>query len=291
MMRLAERRNGDFSYPAKKNYTKQKLIIFLILAAGLLLAAIFARQLCPFDPYQQNYDIALQSPSLAHPFGTDRYGRDMLSRVIIGARTSIFSSLILVAVISVAGTAIGIVSGYCGKKVDVVIMRISDIFLAFPGLVFALAIAAVLNGGIESAIIALAAVSWPKYARLARSQTLVIKNKDFMQAARLSGSTSFQMVLCHVLPNIAGQILVTAVMDIGTMIMEIAGLSFLGLGAQPPTAEWGSMMSDGRSMLQTCPWVVLSPGAGIFLSVLIFNLLGDTVRDYMDPRSRGRKQV
>lgn len=291
MMRLAERWNGDFPYPAKKNYTKQKLIIFLILAAGLLLAAIFARQLCPFDPYQQNYDIALQSPSLAHPFGTDRYGRDMLSRVIIGARTSIFSSLILVAVISVAGTAIGIVSGYCGKKVDAVIMRISDIFLAFPGLVFALAIAAVLNGGIESAIIALAAVSWPKYARLARSQTLVIKNKDFMQAARLSGSTSFQMVLCHVLPNIAGQILVTAVMDIGTMIMEIAGLSFLGLGAQPPTAEWGSMMSDGRSMLQTCPWVVLSPGAGIFLSVLIFNLLGDTVRDYMDPRSRGRKQV
>jgi peptide/nickel transport system permease protein len=168
-------------------------------------------------------------------------------------------------------------------------MRISDICLAFPGLVFALAVAALLGGGVSNAVIALAVISWPKYARVARSQTLAIKSGPFIAAARLSGSTSAQMIFRHVLPNILGPILVTAMLDIGTMMMELAGLSFLGLGAQPPTAEWGNMMSNGRSMLQTYPWIVLSPGLAIFITVVIFNLLGDTVRDYMDPKnSRAR---
>jgi peptide/nickel transport system permease protein len=161
--------------------------------------------------------------------------------------------------------------------------------LAFPGLVFALAIAALLGGGVGNAVIALAVISWPKYARVARSQTLALKNVPFVLAARLSGCTSLQMILRHILPNILGPILVTAMLDIGTMMMELAGLSFLGLGAQPPTAEWGNMMSGGRSMLQTYPWLVLSPGLAIFVTVVIFNLLGDTVRDYMDPKnSRAR---
>ena len=208
----------------------------------------------------------------------------MLSRVIIGSRTSVTSALILVAIISVMGTALGIVAGYLSGVVDGVIMRVSDICLAFPGLVFAMAIAAVLNGGVESAVLALAAVSWPKYARIARSQTLALKDAEFMQAARLSGCSLSQLIFRHLLPNIIGPILATATMDIGTMMMEIAALSFLGLGAKPPVAEWGSMMSDGRSMLQTYPWVVLTPGLAVFVSVTVFNLLGDAVRDALDSR-------
>ncbi|HIY18000.1 MAG TPA: ABC transporter permease [Candidatus Blautia avistercoris] len=268
-----------------RNRTKRKLILFGALVAILLLAAIFAQVISPYDPNLQNYEIALQPPSFAHPFGTDRYGRDMLSRVIAGAQTSIFSTLLLVAVISVFGTLIGVACGYLGGLFDGVVMRISDICLAFPGLVFALAIAAVLNGGIQNAVLALAAISWPKYARLARSQTLSMKNADYMMAARLSGNTPLKMIVRHILPNITGPVLVTAMLDIGTMMMEIAALSFLGLGAKPPTAEWGSMMSGGRSMLQTYPWVVLTPGVAIFISVVLFNLLGDTIRDYLDPRS------
>lgn len=267
---------------------KAKLILFSVIVLLLLLAAAFAGLLSPYDPNQQNYEIALNPPSAAHPFGTDQYGRDMLSRVLVGGQTSIFSALALTAVITVAGTAVGVICGYCGKVIDAVLMRIADICLAFPGLVSALAIAAVLNGGTVNAVIALAVVSWPKYARIARSRTLAVKSSDYIAAAYLSGDKPVQVIFRHILPNIAGQVLVTAVLDIGTMMMEIAALSFLGLGAKPPTAEWGSMISEGRSMFQLYPWLVLAPGLGIFVSVILFNLLGDTVRDYMDPRSRQR---
>lgn len=272
----------------RKDYARVRLMVFLVLAALLLLGAAFADHLCPYDPNLQNYAISLQPPSAAHPMGTDRFGRDMLSRVIVGARVSVYATLALVAVISVGGTAAGVLCAWRGGKLDALIMRISDICLAFPGLVFALAIAAILDGGIQNAVIALAAVSWPKYARIARSQTLALKSADFVLAARLAGSTGGQIIARHVLPNILGPIVVTAVLDIGTMMMELAGLSFLNLGARPPTAEWGSMMSDGRSMLQTYPWVVLSPGVAIFLSVALFNLLGDALRDELDPRRRCR---
>ena len=233
----------------KKNHIKQKLVFFLILAIGLVILAIFSEHLCPYDPYAQDLASALQPPSLQHPMGTDTYGRDMLSRVISGARASIFSTFILVAVIFVLGTAVGVCCGYFGGAADAVMMRISDVCLAFPGLVFAMAIAAILGGGI------------------------------------LAGDSSGQIMLRHILPNMLGPVLVTAMLDIGTMMMELAGLSFLGLGAQIPMAEWGSMMSSGRSMIQTYPWVVLSPGIAIFISVAIFNLLGDTVRDYLDPKN------
>ena len=271
----------------RKNRIRIRLTLFLILAAALLLVAIFADKIVPYDPYAQDLSKSLLPPSAEHWMGTDRYGRDMFSRVVVGAQTSIFSTLALVGVISVFGTAVGTLCGYYGGAMDSVVMRISDVCLAFPGLVFALAIAAMLGGGVSNAV--LAVISWPKYARVARSQTLALKSSDFVAAARLSGDNSMQMILRHILPNILGPILVTAMLDIGTMMMELAGLSFLNLGAQPPTAEWGNMMSGGRSMLQTYPWLVLSPGFAIFLSVVIFNLLGDTVRDYMDPKnSRAR---
>ena len=270
----------------KKDHIRLRLGIFLALAMLLLLGALFARQLCPYDPNLQDYSNALQPPSLAHPFGTDRFGRDMLSRVIMGGQVSIFSTLILVAVITVFGTGVGVVCGYAEGLTDGVVMRICDVCLAFPGLVFALAVAALLGGGIQNAVIALAVVSWPKYARIARSQTLTLKNSDFIYASRLAGCRGWQIILRHILPNILGQIVVTSVLDMGTMMMELAGLSFLGLGAMPPTAEWGSMMSSGRSMIQTYPWVVITPGIGIFVSVAVFNLLGDTFRDYLDKKIR-----
>ena len=269
----------------KKNRIRMKLIVFAGLAAALLLITIFAKYICPYDPYAQDLTQAMQPPSAAHLMGTDTYGRDMLSRVLIGAQTSISSTFALVAIITVFGTVVGIFCGYYGGIVDSVMMRISDVCLAFPGLVFAMAVAAILDGGVRNAVIALALISWPKYSRIARSQTLSIKNLPYMQASQLAGDSVLQMIFRHVLPNIAGPILVTSMLDIGTMMMEIAGLSFLGLGAQPPVAEWGSMMSSGRSMLQTYPWIVLSPGLAIFVSVVIFNLLGDTIRDYMDPKN------
>lgn len=269
----------------KKNTIKTRLIIFLILVAILLAVTVFADKIVPYDPYAQDLSQSMQAPSAQHLMGTDRYGRDMFSRVIVGAQTSIASTLVLVTIIAVFGTIIGTLCGYYGGAVDSVVMRISDICLAFPGLVFALAVAALLGGGVSNAVIALAVISWPKYSRVARSQTLALKNSPFICAARLSGDTSMQVVLRHILPNILGPILVTAMLDIGTMMMELAGLSFLGLGAQPPTAEWGNMMSGGRSMLQTYPWLVLSPGFAIFVTVVLFNLLGDTVRDYMDPQN------
>ncbi len=265
---------------------KTRLIVFAILAIILLLCSIFANYLTPYDPYLQDLSNAKAAPSMEHLLGTDRYGRDMLSRVIIGSRTSIFSTLLLVAIITAIGTAIGVICGWFGKWIDVVLMRISDMFLAFPGLVFALAVAGVLGGGLHNAIIALAAISWPKYARIARSQTLAQKETVYLRAAKISGSSTVKIVFKHILPNIMGPILVTSMLDIGTMMMELAGLSFLGLGAKPPTAEWGSMVSDTRSLLTIVPWVTLSPGIAIFISVMIFNLLGDTIRDYADPKNR-----
>lgn len=273
----------------KSSHTKWKLWFFLTLVILLMVIALFSEQLAPYDPYEQNLMEAMQPPSTKHIMGTDQHGRDMFSRVLVGGRTSIFATLALVAVIALFGTVVGTLCGYYGGRLDSLVMRISDVCLAFPGLVFAMAVAALLGGGISNAVLALAVISWPKYSRVARSQTLALKTAPFISAARLSGCGSNQIILRHILPNILGPILVTAMLDIGTMMMELAGLSFLGLGAKPPVAEWGNMMSSGRSMLQMYPWVVLSPGIGIFISVVLFNLLGDTVRDYLDPRnSRSR---
>ena len=268
-----------------RNHLRTRLIIFGVLALALVIASYFSEYLCPYDPYLQDLANAKAMPSAAHIFGTDRYGRDMLSRVIVGSKTSIYSTLLLVAFITVLGTIVGVFCAWSGTWVDTVLLRISDVFLAFPGLVFALAVAAALGGGVHNAIIALGAISWPEYARVARSETLAQKETVYLRAAKLSGCGTGKLIFKHILPNIIGPILVTSMLDIGTMMMELAGLSFLGLGAKPPIAEWGSMMSDTRNLLTTHPWVTLAPGFAIFVSVMIFNLLGDTVRDWLDPRN------
>ena len=272
----------------KKDRTTLKLGFFLILVAGLLFVACFGQYIVPYDPYAQDLSNALQPPSGSHLLGTDRYGRDLFSRIIIGAQTTVFSALALVAGITIVGTVIGVICGYVGGWIDSLIMRISDIFLAFPEMVFAIAIAGVLNGGIWSAAIAVGLIAWPRYARVARSQVLAMKNHQYMNAAKLMGTRWYKVILKHIMPNILGPIVVTAALDVGAMIMNLAGLSYLGLGVVPPTPESGSMMSEGRSMLQTSPWIVLAPGLAIFITVIIFNLLGDTVRDILDPKQTRR---
>jgi peptide/nickel transport system permease protein len=277
----------------KKNLVR--LMLTLIPVTLILLSAMLAPYLCPFDPDAQDLASSLLPPGGRHLLGTDLYGRDLFSRVIAGGRISILSTLVLVGITALAGTAAGVLSGFMGGWIDALIMRISDLFLAFPGLVFAMALAAVLHGGVWGAVISLALVNWPKYARVARSETLTVRKQTYIEAARLSGDSSLQLIFRHILPNIAGPLLVTATLDIGTMMMELAGLAFLGLGAQPPAAEWGNMMSDGRSLLQTYPWIVLAPGFAIFLTVAAFNLMGDALRDYLDPtgvtgKRRGRRR-
>ena len=266
--------------------TTLRLVVLVALAAAVVLVAVFASLIVPCDPYAQDLSMALRAPGPGHLLGTDRYGRDLLSRIIMGGQSSIFSTFALVTLVSVIGTSVGVACGWRGGVLDTVLMRASDVFLAFPGLVFALAVAGVLGGGMQNAVIALAAISWPKYARIARGLTLAQKDATYLAAARLSACTDAQLIFRHILHNIVGPILVTAMLDIGTMMMELAGLSFLGLGAQPPLAEWGSMMSGNRNLLQTAPWTILGPGVAIFVTVMIFNLLGDTIRDWIDPAHR-----
>lgn len=261
---------------------KVRLVIWSILALIIILIAAFGEHIAPFEAYEQNLSQALMKPDSTHLAGTDQYGRDVLSRVITGANISVFSSLILVLIICVTGSFIGIICGYFGGILDNIFMRIADIFLAFPGIVFAIAVASVLKGGIVSAVIALAFVTWPKYARLARSQVLAVKDSDYIYAAKMSGLNNISIIIRHIIPNIADMLIVTAFLDIGNMIMEIAGLSFLGLGAVPPAAEWGAMISGGRSFLQTAPWIIIAPGAAIFICVFIFNMLSDAIRDVLE---------
>lgn len=259
----------------------KKIFPYFFLAGILIFIAIFAEYLTPQDPYAQNLENALAAPSMENFFGTDRYGRDIFSRVIMGSQTTLCASLLLLLTISIFGSLIGIICGFRGGKTDIFFMRMSDIFLAFPQMVFAIAAAGILGGGLFNAAAALAIIGWPKYARISRGLVLTVREMPFMQAAKMAGTSSAAIIFQHVLPNIAGPIFVTAALDIGTIIMELAGLSFLGLGAMPPTAEWGAMMNNGRSMLQTAPWVILAPGFAIFLTVAIFNLLGDKLRDFL----------
>ncbi|MBE8951373.1 MAG: ABC transporter permease [Quinella sp. 3Q1] len=259
----------------------KKLAPYLAAAGFLIFVAIFAEHLTPFDPYVQDLEGALTPPNSENLLGTDRYGRDVLSRVIVGSQTTLCASLLLLATISIVGSLIGAICGYKGGKLDVFLMRLSDVFLAFPQMVFAIAAAGALGGGLLNAAAALAIIGWPKYARISRGLVLAIRSMPYLDAAKMAGSSSTKILFIHVLPNIAGPVLVTAALDIGTIIMELAGLSFLGLGAQPPTAEWGAMMNNGRSMLQTAPWVILAPGTAIFITVATFNLLGDKLRDVL----------
>lgn len=263
---------------------KNLFALYSVLVLFILVAAILAPWLVPYDPFDAAMKDSMLAPSSAHLFGTDKLGRDCLSRILLGMQTSLMMTLSLVVIISGVGMMIGLISGSYGGKVDMVFMRIADMMLAFPGIVLAIAIAGMLGGSIVNTLLALAVVSWTKYARLARSLTLKLRERDFIAAAITSGTRQRQIVWRHMLPNILPTIVVTAAMDIGTMMMELAGLSFLGFGAQPPTPEWGLMLNEGRQYIQTAPWLMLFPGVAILIIVTIFNLWGDSLRDIMDPQ-------
>lgn len=260
----------------------KKLIFPSLLVIALLIFAFFSPMLTPFDITEQNLMTAKSPPSFPHIMGTDIYGRDMFSRVIAASRISIFSALAVVLLMAVIGVVIGIFCGYLGGIADTLLMRLSDIFLAFPGLVLAIATAGLFKNGIFGAIIALASVGWPRYARLSRGLVLSVKTSTYINAAKISGSNTIQIVFTEILPNIIGPIVVTSSLDIGTSLMEMAALSFLGLGATPPTPEWGSMISESRSLLQLTPWITFSPGIAIFITVSIFNIFGESLRDYFN---------
>ncbi|MGI6007654.1 MAG: nickel transporter permease [Ruminococcus sp.] len=258
--------------------------VFLILAVCVIAVAVFAPFIATHDPYEAVLSDAVQPPSAEHWFGTDRMGRDLFSRVIYGARASLASALSLVCIIVAAGTFLGIIAGYFGGILDAVIMRVSDMMISFPGMVLAIAVAGILGANVTNAVIAISIVSWTKYARLARSLVLKIRNRDYIAAARVTGSKNSHILWGYMLPNALPTILITGATDIGSMILEIAGLSFLGFGAQPPIPEWGLMLNEGRAYITAAPWLMVFPGLAIFITVVIFNLLGDSLRDVLDPR-------
>ncbi len=258
-------------------------IVFLILTAALIAVAVLAPLITRYSPYEGELSDALKAPSVQHWFGTDRLGRDLFTRIIFGARVSLGSALLLVGIVVAAGTFLGMTAGYFGGVLDAVIMRISDMMMSFPGIVFAIAVAGILGATTKNAVFAIAVVTWPKYARLARGLALKLKNREFVDAARVSGSKPFHILLRYIFPNAFPAILVTGATDIGAMMLEIAALSFLGFGAQPPVAEWGLMLSEGRAYITSAPWLMIFPGLAIFITVAIFNLTGDKLRDILDP--------
>lgn len=259
--------------------------ILLALAVLILLIALLAPVLAWQDPTYSDMGSAFQAPGPGHLFGTDRLGRDVLSRVIYGTRISVPAALILVLAILVIGTVLGIIAGYFGGWVDTVIMRIADMMISFPGMVLAIAVAGIMGASIQNAIIALVVVSWTKYARLARSLVLKIRHEDYVYAAVTTGSKVIYILRQYMLPNVLPTLVITATTDIGAMMLELAGLSFLGFGAQPPIPEWGLMLNEGRQYITAYPWLILFPGLAIAIVVSIFNLLGDSLRDILDPRS------
>ena len=256
------------------------IALIVILAACALLAPVLA----PYDPLAQDLAVRLKPPSPEHWLGSDSLGRDIASRILYGARISLLVGVVVVASAGVFGTFIGLVAGYAGGLADEALMRLTEVFLAFPALILAMAIAGALGPSLTNAIIAIAAVTWAVYARLVRGQILSLRQREFVEAARAMGASRRRIVLRHLLPNTLAPLMVQASFDMGSSIIAAAGLSFIGFGAQPPTPEWGVMISEGRNFISTQPWLSLFPGVAILLAVGSFNLLGDGLRDAFDPR-------
>jgi peptide/nickel transport system permease protein len=276
-----------FSDAFRRLFKEPLAMVGLLLVLLFFGLAIFAPLLSPFAPNAQDIIGAkLAPPSAKHWMGADILGRDMFSRMLYGARISVFVGLAVVAVAGSFGTVVGLFAGYRRGWIDEVVMRVTDIFFAFPPLILAMAIAGALGPSLTNALIAVAVVLWPVYARLVRGQVLVLREREFIQAAQTVGVRNSRLLLRHLLPNVMAPLLVQVSFDMGSAILIIAGLSFIGFGAQPPTPEWGVMISDGRNYITTQWWLTAGPAAGILLLVAAFNLVGDGLRDILDPRLR-----
>jgi peptide/nickel transport system permease protein len=260
----------------------------LLIAAAFLVLTVIAPLAAPFDPYEQDLSNALSPPSATHWCGADQYGRDTLSRVIYGTRTALLAIVMADGLALVLGGSLGLIAGYAGRAVDALIMRTVDVLLAFPYLLLALIIVAVLGASLTNSVIAIGIIYTPQYARLMRGQALTVQAADFVVAARAIGAGRLRIMLRHVLPNSFTPVLVLATLQSGAVVVETAGLSFLGLGAQPPSPDWGALLADGHGYFLTAWWIATFPGLAIFLVVVGFNLLGDALRDQYDPRLRVR---
>jgi peptide/nickel transport system permease protein len=260
-------------------------LIILVLVVG---AALFARLIAPYSPIDEAFTAQLQPPSLAHLFGTDEFGRDIFSRVVYGSRIALSVGGIADGIALVSGVVLGILAGYFGGWVDSAVMRTIDVMLAFPYLLLAMIVVAILGPSLTNAMIAIGVVYMPQFARVVRSAVLGIREQEFVEAAGAIGARWLRVLARHILPNILSPIIVMATLTVGFTIVETAGLSFLGLGASPPTPEWGSMLATGRSYMLTAPWIATFPGVAILVTVIGFNLVGDGLRDLLDPRLRGR---
>jgi peptide/nickel transport system permease protein len=259
-------------------------MVGLSIVLLLIATAIVGPWLAPSSPFDQDLAQRLQSPSALHRLGTDELGRDIFSRLLHGSRITLWIVMLVVVIVAPVGLFVGTVAGFVGGWVDTVLMRLTDVFLAFPRLILALAFVAALGPGIENAVIAIACTAWPPYARVARAETLTIRNSDFIAAARLQGASAGRIIWGHVVPLCASSLVVRLTLDMAGIILTAAGLGFLGLGAQPPLPEWGAMISSGRRFLLDQWWVATMPGIAIFAVSLGFNLLGDGLRDVLDPK-------
>jgi peptide/nickel transport system permease protein len=269
------------------NLGKEKTtLVGLAIVIIFVLLALLAPVLAPYEPLKQNIPASLATPSAEHWFGADKLGRDIFSRMLHGARISLFVGFGVVLMASLFGTLVGLVAGYRGGWWDEALMRVTDIFFAFPSLILAMAIAGALGPSLQNALIAVAAVTWPVYARLVRGQVLVLRNREFVQAAHAVGASHALILRRHLLPNTLSPLLVQASFDVGATILAVAGLSFIGFGAQPPTPEWGVMISEGRNYITTHWWLTFFPAMAMLFAVAGFNLVGDGLRDLLDPRLR-----
>lgn len=259
--------------------------IGLVIVAGAVIAALAAPVLAPHDPTEVNLENRVLPPSIAFPLGTDHLGRDALSRLLYGARTTLGTASLVLALVMIVSLTVGGFSGYYGGWLDTVLMALVDLLLAFPGLILAVAIAGTLGPSLINVLIAMAVVWWAGYARLVRGMVLSIRKREYVEAARAIGASDRRILLNHIARNTLGPLVVLASLDLGSIILGIAGLNFLGLGAQPPTPEWGAMLNDARPLLQSAPLLLIYPGAAIVLTVLGCNLLGDGLRDILDPNT------
>lgn len=261
-------------------------VIGIVLVTITIVVAITCDWITPYNPLKPEMAVKLQAPSAAHIFGTDDMGRDILSRILVGTRVSLGSALLIIGISGIVGLLVGLAAGYMGGWVDDILMRLTDVFLAFPALVLAMVISATLGPSLKNALIAVATVWWPWYARLVRGQVIAVRSKEYIQAAQTLGVPTLRVIFKHILPNVLSPVIVQGTLDVGNTILLTASLSFIGLGAQPPTPEWGAMVSIGRLYMLSYWWVPTIPGFAILFAVLGFNLLGDAVRDFSDVRSR-----
>ncbi len=280
-----------FRYTFSKILKNPLGIMGLIIVILTIFAAIFADVIAPYSPYQQNITESLNPPSVQHWLGQDDLGRDILSRIIFGARISLLVGFITVGVSALLGSVIGAIAGYFGGWVDEVLMRITDILLAFPGILLAIAIMAILGPSLNNVIIALCIVGWKSYARLVRGEILKEKEKEYIQAAKALGYSHFRIISFHLIPNTLNPVLVMATLGVASMIISEAGLSFLGLGTQPPIPSWGGMLSEGRQYLLQAYQLTTFPGLAIMILVLGFSFLGDALRDALDPYIKVLKEL